>query len=116
MIDSRAFPIPVRVGMSKTFRLLQSEGTHELMAVARMTALIGSPSLIASDNRLMYKAAIPSPLPKPSADSSKVWQVDDGDKTPRLSLPSCFSTLVTRLDPPTTAAVQSPASKLWHAR
>ena len=81
-----------------------------------MTALIGSPSLIASDSRLMSNAAIPSPLPKPSADASKVWQVEEGDKTPRFSLPICFSRLVTRLDPPTTAAVQSPASKLWHAR
>ena len=90
--------------------------THALIAVERITALIGSPLATASDSRLMYKAATPSPLPNPSADTSKVWQVDVGDRIPSLSLPRCFSTLAIRLDPPTTAAVQSPEKRAWHPR
>lgn len=63
------------------------------MAVERITALIGSPSANAVDNRLMYNAAMPSPLPNPSADASNVWQVDVGDKMPSLPAPICFSIL-----------------------
>ena len=85
--------------------------TYALIAVERITALIGSPLATASDSRLMYKAATPSPLPNPSADASKVWQVDVGDRIPSLSLPRCFSILAIRLDPPITAAVQSPARR-----
>jgi hypothetical protein len=59
---------------------------------------------------------MPSDQPKPSTDASNVWQVLVGDMVPRLDAPVKFSTSRSMLVPPTTAAVQSPRSKLWQAQ
>lgn len=83
--------------------------------MARITALIGFPSLIASDRRFTYKAPAPSARPYPSALASKVWHAEVGERTPNLAVFICWSTVRIRLTPPTMAASQSFARSALHA-
>ena len=86
----------------------ESGVSYALMAVPRMIARIGSPSLSAVDNLFTKSALTPSARPYPSALTSNVWQVDVGDKTPPFIVPRCCSGEVIRFAPATIAASHSP--------
>src|SRR5258706_2284604 len=61
------------------------------MAAPRITDRIGSPSRMASLSRFRYKAPMPSARPYPSADASKVWQVEVRERTPPFIVAKCCS-------------------------
>lgn len=88
---------------------------HALIAVARITDRIASPSWIASSSLLRYSAPIPSALPYPSAEESNVWQVDVPESTPAFIVPRCCSGDCIKLAPATTAPSHSPLSSAVHA-
>ena len=82
--------------------------TYAFIAVPRIMALKGFPQVMASGTFFRYNAPMPSARAYPSADTSKVWQIDVGDTAPSFVVSSCPSGPSIKLLPTTMAESQSP--------
>jgi hypothetical protein len=80
----------------------------QFVEVARITALIGSPFRIASFRGFMKIELIASPLPYPSALSSKVLHIPLGDKTIFSDMVVVIVGAKIKFVPATTAEEHSP--------
>src|SRR5262245_25252118 len=88
----------------------------EFTAEPRITARIGSPAAIASDNRLSAIIAQPSARTNPSAAASKVLHAPSGAIIPHLENSTIASGERITFTPPASARLLSPVRRLWHAR
>lgn len=86
-----------------------------LVAVARMTPRMGSPSRSASASLLMCTAVTPSPLPYPSALASKDLHDPEGESTPCSAMLAVIRGERMMFTPPTTAEAQLPLWTSWQA-
>src|SRR6266571_3598089 len=85
-------------------------------AVPRRTAKIGSPSRLASDQRLSTTTAAPSLQLVPSAVDEKDLHRPSGDMPRRRLNSTCRSGDIIKVTPPATARSHSPRRKALQAR